>query len=264
MKKIAILENHKKQKFKSLVEKLPLEKFIPAAFLVFLLCFIILSLITYNSIEVYKKSGDMVDHTNDVLQRTDQINFVLSNIQLQRRGYVVRENVNYLEDYRNSKASLNVMLRKLESITFDNDIQQQNIDELEKNAVNSIALLDSSLVLFELTKKVDSIQTGLALQSQDYMDKCYRAANLIKQEEFKLLDERQNKSQRSLQNTQLFIVLTSAFAFGLLALALFVSKKLIKNKNDAETLLKQSYDELEDKVDERTSELKEANENLVA
>jgi len=264
MKKIAILENDKKQRFKLIVDKLPLEKFIPAAFLVFLLIFIILSLITYNNIEIYKNSVVMVDHTNDILRKTDQINLVLSNIQLHRRGYIVRGDLKYLEDYRNSKVSLKVMMQTLESITSSNENQQRNIAKLKENADKSIMLLDSSLTLFEKIKKTDDIQTGLALQSQDYMEKCFSAASLIKQEEFTLLEQRQSKSKNSLANTQIFIIITSTFAFVLLGLSLFVSKKLIRNKNETEELLKQSYDELEDKVEERTAELKQANENLVS
>ncbi len=264
MKKIANLENANKQGFKSIVEKLPLEKFIPAAFLVFLLCFIILSLITYNNIEIYKKSVVMVDHTNGILRKTDQINLVLSNIQLQRRGYIVRQDEKYLEDYRNSKASLELMLDALEATTADNEVQQQNIKRLRENAFLSVNLLDSTLMLFEIKKKIDDAQTNLALQSQDYMDKCVDAASLIKQEEFSLLEQRQKSSKSSLLNTQIFIVITSAFAFGLLGLSLFVSRKLIINKNEAERLLKKSYEELEDKVEERTGELKDANNNLVA
>ncbi|HMS65969.1 MAG TPA: hypothetical protein PKD83_12040 [Ignavibacteria bacterium] len=54
---------------------LPLEKFIPAAFIIFLLCIIILSIITYQNIERYKENVDQICQSNELIKQLDEINF---------------------------------------------------------------------------------------------------------------------------------------------------------------------------------------------
>lgn len=251
------------QKFRKFAEKLPLEKFIPAAFLIFLLCFIVLSIITYNNITLYKSSVELVDHTNKILRKTDEISFLLSNIQLQRRSFVVKSDEKYYQKYREYQNTLAYEIGQLKLLASENTELQQNIIAIDSLSKNIILLLDSSITIYRTEGQVTGIQTGLAMLSQDDLEKVNKITAHIKDEEFRQLEDRQQASKESLTNTQAFIIITSLFAFAVLGLSLFVFSRLIKNKNDTDELLKRSYEELEDKVEERTSELKNSNENLV-
>ncbi len=248
--------------YKTFVERLPLEKFIPAAFLIFLLCFIILSLITYNNIDIYKNSLSMIDHTNEVLKNSDEFNLHLSTLQLKRRGYVVRQDDKYLEDYNTAKISLHNTLDKLKNLTSDNLSQQLECRKLDSLSGNMVKLIDSTLVLFSIEKKTTDEQTRIILLSQDLLEESETVTARIKENELVLLDLRQKDSRKSLENTQIFIISTSLFAFLVIGLSLFIFIRLIKNKQNAENLLKESYDELEERVEQRTSELKLSNDNL--
>ncbi|HWA07116.1 MAG TPA: PAS domain S-box protein [Ignavibacteria bacterium] len=250
-------------KFRKFAEKLPLEKFIPAAFLIFLLCFIVLSIITYNNITLYKSSVELIDHTNKVLRKTDEINFLLSSIQLHRRSYVVKGDEKYYNKYREFQNTLVYEIGQLKLLTSDNNAQQLDINTIDSLSKNIALLLDSSITLYRSEKQVTAEQTGLAMQSQEFLEALNRITARIKDEEFRLLEERQQASKDSLTNTQAFIIITSLFAFAVLGLSLFVFDKLIRNKNETDELLKRSYEELEDKVEDRTAELKKSNEDLV-
>lgn len=251
------------QKFRKFAEKLPLEKFIPAAFLIFLLCFIVLSIITYNNITLYKNSVELVDHSNKVIQKTDEIILLLSNIQLQRRSYIVKKDEKYFQNYKELQNTLEYEIGKLKLLSAENSRHQNSILLIDSLSGDINKLLDSSLTFFRTEGKVSPNQTGLAMQSQDELDMVNEITAEIKNEEFRLLEERQNLSKISLTNTQVFIIITSLFAFVVLGLSLYFFNKLIRNKNKADELLKKSYEELEDKVEERTFELKNSNENLV-
>jgi len=255
--------NNNTQKFRKFAEKLPLEKFIPAAFLIFLLCFIVLSIITYNNITLYKQSVELVDHTNKVLRKTDEVNLLISNIQLQRRSYVVKGDERYFQKFKELQNTLSYEIGQLKLLTGDNSQQQNNLFLIDSLSGNINKLLDSSIALFKAEGNISPYQTNLAMQSQDDLDRVNEITTQIKNEEFRLLEERQQSSKISLTDTQTFIIITSLFAFAVLGLSLFVFNKLIKNKNETDELLKQSYEELEDKVEVRTAELKNSNENLV-
>jgi PAS domain S-box-containing protein len=132
-------------------------------------------------------------------------------------------------------------------------------------ALGSISLLDSSIAFFEVNgiQPGNQTQIDLSMGSQGFLEQQFIHAQSLKDEEVSLLNIRQEEANRNLQNTQVFIIVSSLFVFGVLGMSLFISTNLVRNKNSAERLLKKSYDELEDKVEERTTELKSSNENLV-
>lgn len=255
-------ENNKPQ-LKHLVESLPLEKFIPVTILIFLLFFIILSLITYNNIELYRKSLESVEKTNIALRNTDNFSLILSQLQLQRRSYIVKNDNLFLAEYERLKRELKSEFIKFRELTAEDQHITEMIGRADTLSGKIVTLLDSSLSLFEKDKLISPKQTELALHSQEYLDSVYTLMDKIKTEEYRKLELNQNRSSRNLENTQLFIISTSLFAFLLLGVSLYIATKLINNKNQAEKLLKKSYDEMEDRVEERTLELKHTNENLI-
>jgi CHASE3 domain sensor protein len=257
------LKEISKPQLKQLVERLPLEKFIPVTILVFLLFFIILSLITYNNIELYRKSLESVEQKNTSLRNIDNFSLILSQLQLQRRSYIVKNDNKYLAEYERLKRELGTEFRKFRGLSVDEPQRLEMIERADTLSGKIIFLLDSSLVLFEIDKKVTPKQTEIALYSQEYLDSVYNLMENLKAEEYRKLELNQSESKRNLGNTQLFIITTSLFAFLLLGLSLYIATKLINNKNVAEKLLKKSYDEMEDRVEERTLELKHTNENLL-
>lgn len=251
------------QQFRKFADRLPLEKFIPAAFLIFLLCLIILSIITYNNIALYKTNVELADQTNKVLQKTDEIKLILSNLHLLRRSYVVKNDEKYYNSYNTLKITLSSEIKGLKDLTAGNQEQIKRIYQIDTLSNRIVMLLDSSLVLFKKEGKVLPNQTELAMSSQDDLERLNSIVRELRNEEFRILNDRQKDSRINLSDTQIFIIITSLFAFLVLGLSLFIFNKLIKNKARADELLKRSYDELEDKVEERTSELKTSNENLV-
>ncbi len=252
-----------KPQLKHLVERLPLEKFIPSAILLFLLCFIVLSLITYNNIELYKNSLSEIDDTNEILRNTDKISLQLSQMQLYRRAYIVKNDSKYLGDYEESKRNVKEDISRMKSLTGDNILQQEYLSKIDSLSMIIVSMLDTSLAMFSREEKVSETQTALALGSQEFLDIAHSLIQDVKEEELRVLDIRQADSKQNLENTQTFIIVTSLFSFFILGLSLFIARRLIRNKSRTEKLLKESYDKLEDRVEERTAELKVTNKNLV-
>ena len=91
------IKNRLAQRFHSLENKLPLEKFIPASFLIFLLCIFILSLITYSNIEKYKEDLKWINHSNDVLKKIEHVNYDLIQIPFLSRGYAITADPTYID-----------------------------------------------------------------------------------------------------------------------------------------------------------------------
>lgn len=253
-----------KYRLKKYADKLLLEKFIPAAFITFLLLFIILTIIIYNSINNYRENITTVEHSHQILKIIDNIIVDLPQMHLYRRRYVITQDNKYLGEYYNKKIAVEKKFGELRDLTANFPLQLNIVQEMDSVAAASITVLDSSISDIDNTAVIDNErQSRLGMSAQDHLDRLIVIARDLKDEENNTLKLNQDKAESSLLYTQVFIISTSLFVFLVIGLSLYVSTRLIKNKDTAEKLLKKSYDELEDKVYERTAQLKTSNDNLV-
>lgn len=238
-------------------KKLPLEKFIPAAFVVFLLCIFILSIITYNNIERYKNDIAWISRTNEVIKKLDDVHINNISFPLINRGYAITGDKFFLLRYDSLKNTTKKEIDKLIILTQDNPDYKEKLRSLDSLAaenvkVNEIRDLSSTEEQIEITNKGRVIIREINIIISD-----------IKSRETTLLNERKDSAERVNYSILMFIIITSLFSFIVIGLSLFISQRLIRNKSKAEDLLLKSYEELEDRVEERTYELKDSNEKLI-
>lgn len=263
------IKNRLSQRFQQLEKKLPLEKFIPASLLVFLLCVFILSLITYQNIEKYKEDLKMINHSNDVLKKIEHVNYDLIQIPFLRRGYAITADQSYVTKLDSLSESLKNEIHIIQEMVSDNREQEIKIvllDSVSSEIISSVknSLTDSlSDSLFkqnesEISNKKTDITNSIQKNIQEAKD---ITENFIKKE-VSILNNRSFQAEETNSTIQKFIIVTGLFSFVVIGLSLLISGKLIKNKSIAEDLLLKSFEELEEIVDERTQELKETNEFL--
>ncbi len=245
-----------------LEKKLPLEKFIPLAFLIFLLFFIILSLITYQNVEKYKESVVWLNHTQDVIKKTQGINNHVILIPLSRRNYIRTGNVKFLSDFDEVRKNTSNEMQELERLVEDNSEQRANVSLLDSAISSLTSIVQNSIDLYKNEPKESLKQQIYSDSITDCLIGVQSVSEVINSNENRLLYLRDQKVLESSFYIQTIIIGAGSFAFLVIGLSLLISNRLIKNKNAAEKLLQKSYDELEDKVEIRTKELKKANEDL--
>ncbi len=242
--------------------KLPLEKFIPAVFIVFLLCLTALSLVTYRNIEQYKKDTGRITHSQEILRKNSSINLLLYQLTLFRKGYVVSGDDKYLSLYNESKQNLNNDIRTIKGLISDNIIQQKNFAPVDSLSSEIVALMDSTIEEFNPRKKNSPSEDALTNRIRNNLEVLSVFSSKTESEETKLLNERNLKAADTNNSVQIFIIITSLFGVIIIGLSISIANGLIRNKNETEEMLHRSYDEMEDKVDERTKMLSESYEKL--
>jgi PAS domain S-box-containing protein len=254
------------ERFIRLDRNLPLEKFIPVAFLVFLLCIIILTIITFRNIDQHKTDLEKIDHSNKVLAQLEIVNYRLIEIPFNKRGYTITGDKTHLLKFDSLVIKVKADIEKLKSLTSDNPSQHNLVFSLDTLLSENISVLNNAIS----DTSVYDINTGKFSQNQTDAIK-FISANLteineitdnLSLNEHSLLKNRIEEAAHINSVTQLFIIFAGIFSFTVIGLSLFISSNLIKNKNESENLLKKSYGELENRVSERTSDLKETNEKL--
>lgn len=240
----------------NLEEKLPLEKFIPAAFVIFLLCIFILSIITYKNIERYRNDNEWVSHTNEVLKKLEDIQLNTIELPLVNRGYAITKDSVYFLFYDSLTKVTKKGIEYLNILTHDNPYYNKLLTELDSLTLLNITIHKPG----EVSNSIE--QKNITNLGRSYLRSINSIIKELKSYETNLLEERKLSAERANNTLQSFIILTSLFSFIVIGLSMFISDRLIRNKSKAEDLLMKSYEELEDKVDERTLELKESNEKL--
>ncbi|MBK9334663.1 MAG: PAS domain S-box protein [Ignavibacteria bacterium] len=241
--------------YQKLENKLPLEKFIPSALMIFLLSVIILSIFTFTNIERYKSDMDWVSHTNEIIKKLDAVYTHNMQLTLINRGYALLKDKNMHSRFDSVRQLLKTEitdLRILEKIDTKYISQVKSLDSL-----SSVNMQINELQDLNETKQIEITETGrINFREID------RIIQMIKNDMISLLSDQKESAESANDSIQLFIIISGLFTFFVVGSSLYISDRLIKNKSKAENLLYKSYEELEDRVNERTLELQESNEKL--
>lgn len=101
----------------------------------FIVCTLVLfgvAIFSYKNSEKFIESNEWVDHTNQVIHEFDLLMVYSIDAQTGARGFVITGEISYLEPFSKAKVNLFEHLYTVKELTRDNDVQQKNIEELEK------------------------------------------------------------------------------------------------------------------------------------
>jgi len=168
----------------------------------------------YRSIVVSSESGHWVQHTHDVLENLQELQFAMETISSSVRGYLLTGDETHLDRYRAARSSLEQHKGAIRELTTDNPLQQDRILVLEKLAAARFESVDEAIKLRgnqEFDTASEAIPAGPGLQTTVE----YRAiVRQMQDEERRLLVLRDADVKQSVGRTK--ITLIFAIALGLL------------------------------------------------
>ena len=91
----------------------------------------ILSVLFYNSLTI-KSTSNLVDHTKNIMHKSDIILVDILNIETGSRGYVLMGDTTFFEPYKVGLSKIAKDLEALRLITDNNIRQQTRFDSLSK------------------------------------------------------------------------------------------------------------------------------------
>ena len=119
--------------------KITLDKKILGGFAICSVVLLVVAGISYRNSERLVATGELVNHTNEVIYELDQVLISSVNAETGVRGYVITNDESYLEPFNDAKSKLFVHIDNVKRLTVDNSAQQFNIRQIEDR---SIALMD--------------------------------------------------------------------------------------------------------------------------
>lgn len=235
-------------------------------------------------------------HSQEVIARTHNLSESLVDAQASVRGFVITGEASYLEPYQTAARRIPEEVKQLQTLVSDNPQQSERAENLSRKALERLNALEETKTLLNAGRRDDAIALIKSGSGKQLMDEFRGLENEFLAEEQRLDETRRQEVQNSWQRFDWLLVAgTSADLLLAFMLAfLFTSgigrrlrtltenaraladgnslarplagtdeiAKLDKTFHQMAQALQKSRDELESKVEERTSELLQATEEI--
>ena len=214
------------------------------------------ALLLLGSVDQQKQAIAWVNHTRDVLDKITEVVNLLSDAENGRRGYVLTARENYLGHFTNRVAAAEQSLAELRALTLDNPSQTAACDQMQILIRQRLAISTNSIQAVQGKGLNVPEQISFMQQGQQSMDLIRQLANQMSKEESDRLTERHAAQQKSIDGTKGFAVLVALLALIVFTFLLILFIRANRRRNAAEEALHRSHQQLEQRVEERTLELK--------
>jgi signal transduction histidine kinase len=227
--------------------------------------FLVLVGISALSIILVERARDdnaWVVHTVEVESQISTLLLRIRAAESSARGYLLTDDPRFLEEHQTAVANIPSDIDKLGRLANDNPAQIENIRQLR-------APVDARLEEFEKVigfAKNHDIAGGIAmLRTSDYGNSARRVEKVtdaMRAEENRLFGQRTTAADRTQQLASTATVAGSGLVILLAAISIFLVRRSARARDQAETQLRNNNLNLEATVDERTADLREANNEI--
>ena len=206
-------------------------------------------------------SGSVV-HTMEVENQTNTLLLEIRRAESFARGYLLTKGPEFLGDHEDAVAKIIPELDQLAKLTRDNPAQVENIRKLR-------AAIETRLGQF--AQAMDFVKRGDAANATALVRKAAAGnttttiddiGEAMRGEEQQLLALRTENADRSQKLASIVTIAGSALVIALAAISIFLVRRESAARDAAEVRLRDTNVNLEATVDERTANLREANDEI--
>ncbi|MEO6903787.1 MAG: response regulator [Bacteroidia bacterium] len=186
------------------------------------------------------QTAELVNHTNNVILKTESILSSMKDAETSQRGYLLTLAPEFLKNYTSFKFELQNTLSSVKILTADNVQQQINYITLKKLIDAKYLQLEKSInhqqqlpsKTYAANEQVENIKVGKSI-----MDEIRNQINLIKTEEQLLLQKRKIEFEKYTAYSPTLITITGVLAILIILFAYFKIKNDVKTRIDLQEQL---------------------------
>jgi CHASE3 domain sensor protein len=203
-----------------------------------------------------------VTHTVEVESQIGTVQLQIQRAENAVRGFLVTLDKGYRSDFEKAEALIGPSISRLQKLTQDNPIEQSNVAELDNLIKQRLEFLHRAVSNIE-NGQTDQARTSLMeISRNDEMDRLLDVGRNMRVEENRLFELRTEAADRSQSLNMLVTIAGSAFIVLLAVLSILLIRSSTRARDQAEANLRDINLNLESAVDERTGDLREANQEI--
>jgi signal transduction histidine kinase len=209
-----------------------------------------------------RQDNAWVVHTVEVENQISTLLLQIRTAESTARGYVLTGEPRFLAEHEAAVASIVPAIDKLAHLAGDNPAQIENSQKLRAPVQ---ARLDEFATVIDFVKRNDTAG-GIAMlheaSTNDSIQQINEIANAMRTKEDGLFWLRTAAAERTQRLASAVTVAGSGLVIMLAGISIFLVRRSARARDDAEMLLRDANLNLEATVDERTGDLREANNEI--
>lgn len=189
---------------------------------------ILLALIVFfSNVKEKNISANLVEHSNKVIKRSNDLFLDLIQHQTGIRGYMITNDTSFLQPYTNSLPNIKKHFKELRNLTKENQLQQHWLDSLETLIKQRTELSENIILKIKELAVNSNQQVSIVEEGKIIADKAKLFLTKIINHEYKLLEQRKTvDANKEDKQFLLFIILFSTSLFILILSLLNIRKHL--------------------------------------
>jgi signal transduction histidine kinase len=227
--------------------------------------FLVLVVVSAASVLLVNKSREdnaWVVHTIEVENQTNALLLEIRRAESAARGYLVTMGPEFLADHSQAVDAIIPDLEKLEWITTDNPLQVENIKKLRAAIETQLDQFAREMKFVKQGSPARATALVREAAAHDTTSAIRDLTSAMRSEEERLFNLRVANADRSERLATTVTIAGSALVFLLAGIAILLLRQSARGRDEAEARLRDANLNLEATVDERTADLREANNEV--
>jgi signal transduction histidine kinase len=209
-----------------------------------------------------RKDNSWVVHTVEVENQVNALLLDVRRAESATRGYMLSSGPQFLSEQQAAVRAIRPEIDRLTALTSDNPVQAANVAKLREAIELRLSDFDKGIERVKDNDVAAAVAVMRSGPSNKSVDAIAQASQAMRIEEDRLFAERTTTADRTQQLASIVTVAGSALVIALAAISIFLVRRSSRARDDAEARLRDSNLNLEATVDERTADLREANEEI--
>lgn len=226
------------------MKKISFQQQVLTGFAFSILVVLAINYFAFSSIMKLNENAGAVNHTQEVLNKGNDLYVLLLNSETGQRGYVITGEDRYLDIYRKSVNSVDDAMKSLSALITDNPKQVVTTDSIKHYVVEK---LDEMQLVINLRREAGfekARQRVLTDKGKNLMESLRTHIRILFQEESRLLKLREAETEKSTQQSYIIIVLGFVVVMGILLYMFFNITRTFRLQREAEAEIKKKNIEL--------------------
>jgi signal transduction histidine kinase len=209
-----------------------------------------------------RKDNGWVVHSVEVENQMNTLLLEVRRAESATRGFLLTSEPRFRTEYEKATAAVIADVDRLRTLNHDNPVQVENITRLQQPID---ARLEEFAKIVDFVNRQDAASGVAIMREANASDAAQRMNDIVEEmrvEENRLFAQRTKTADLTQQLASIVTVVGSGLVIALAGISIFLVRRSSRARDYAEAQLRDSNLNLEATVDERTADLREANDEI--